>query len=271
MTLTREQLLQLFENYMALTGVASLKYQEAEQPALQGKKLGIVNGSSWITLWSTCFGNRILPGVKLINIGNEATQLNFMRAHENGESCPPMENIRKTCGYAKDLCELYRPDAILLTCSTMNRSFPYVKKELQDYGIPLVQIDEPMMEKAVETGSHILIVATHGPTVDSTRMLLEETAERLHKKKSLNYYGSTIEEAFDLLGRGDVRGHNRCIEEVIRREKPLHGIDCVVLAQLSMSVFKLEHPNAEEEFGVRVLTSGEEGFIRVRELLINKG
>ena len=35
-----------------------------------------------------------------------------------------------------------------------------------------------------------------------------------------------------------------------------------------MSVFALEHPDAEREFGVPVLTSGECGFRRVRELLL---
>lgn len=268
MRLTKEQSMQLFENYITLTGVASLKYQPAKELALQGKKLGIVNGSSWITLWSTYFGNQILPGVKLINVGNEATQLNFMQAHESGAICPPIENIHKTCSYARDLCELYRPDAIILTCSTMNRSFSYVKETLKEYEIPLIQIDEPMMEKAVKKGNRILIIATHGPTVNSTRLLLEETAKRFGRTKNLSYCGSTIEEAFDLLGKGDIKGHNKYIEEVIRKEKSENNIDCVVLAQLSMSVFKLEHPEAEKEFGVEVLTSGEEGFARAREILL---
>ena len=270
MNLTKDQTIQLFESYIALTGVASLRFCPAEDKRLQGKKLGIVNGSSWVTLWSTYFGNKMLPGVKLINVENEATQLNFMQAHEKGEPCPPKENILKTCNYAKDLCELYMPDAIILTCSTMNRSFPYVKEALKDFKIPLIQIDEPMMEKAVTIGKNILIVATHGPTVDSTRLLLDETAERLGKKSSLHYFGSTIEDAFDKLGFGNVRGHNKCIENAILSAKKEHEIDCVVLAQLSMSIFKLEHPDAKSEFGVEVLTSGEEGFARVKEILLKQ-
>jgi len=35
-----------------------------------------------------------------------------------------------------------------------------------------------------------------------------------------------------------------------------------------MSVFALEHPDPMREFGVPVLTSGECGFQRVRELLL---
>lgn len=253
---------------MALTGVPSLSFEKADEtwPFLQGKKLGIVNGSSWISLWSTFFGRSILPGVKLVNAGNEAQQLNFMGVHARGEDCPPKENILKTCLYARDLCELYRPDVILLTCSTMNRAYPHVEEAVREYGVPVVQIDAPMMEKAVQTGKNILIVATHGPTVNSTRALLEETAQRQGKTGQLNFQGATVEEAFELLGRGDIRGHNRVIEQAIQKAQKEQPIDCIVLAQLSMSVFCIEHPDPKTKFGAPVLCSGIEGFLHVREL-----
>lgn len=262
-----ERALALFEAYVRLTGVTSLEHSEAEEPALQGKTLGIVNGSSWIALWSIFFGRKHLPGVKLVSVGNEATQLNFMRAHREGRPCPPRENIDTTCRYARDLLRLYAPDAILLTCSTMNRAFPFVREAVAEYGVPVLQIDEPMMEKAVSVGRRILIVATHGPTVDNTRALLDETAGRLGAAGRIECFGATVEEAFHLLGQGDVRGHNRLIEGAIEAAKAARAIDCVVLAQLSMSVFCVEHPDAQAEYGVPVLCSGDEGFARMRSLL----
>ncbi len=69
---------------------------------------------------------------------------------------------------------------------------------MKKHNVPVVQIDEAMMEKAVETGGKILIVATHGPTVKSTQALLEE--------------------AFDLLGKGDIEGHNEVIARAIREK-----------------------------------------------------
>ena len=129
----------------------------------------------------------------------------------------------------------------------------------------MVQIDEPMMEKAVRTGARILVVATHGPTVENTRSLLLETAEREGKKVSVA--GATVERAFDLLGEGDVRGHNEEISGVIRRETARASFDVVVLAQLSMSAFVFSYPDRPAAFGMPVLTSGEEGFLRVREIL----
>ncbi len=73
--------IRLFSDFMVLTGVPTLSNEEGPDPELNGKRLGVVNGSSWTSLWSTWFGKSILPGVKIINVGNEAVQLNFMEAH----------------------------------------------------------------------------------------------------------------------------------------------------------------------------------------------
>jgi Asp/Glu/hydantoin racemase len=260
-----QRALDLFSNYMKVTGVPVLEDATSGEPSLQGKKLGVVNGATWIILWSSFFGRRILPGVKIINVGNEAVQLNFMRAHHKGESCPPQINIDTFVRYAEDLVKLWGVHAILISCSTMNRSFSAVEEAMKKHNVPVIQIDEAMMERAVSTGGKILIVATHGPTVKSTQALLEETAKRLGV--SVSFTGATAEAAFDLLGEGDVAAHNEVIAEAIRNGQKEEDIDIVVLAQLSMTVFKLSYPDCEAEFGVPVLTSGETGFERAREVL----
>ena len=84
-----EQAIQLFSDYLRITGVAHIDAQPVAEPHLAGKRLGLINGSSWITLWSNYFGRVYLPGVHLVNAGNEAVQMNFMQAHANGEPVPP--------------------------------------------------------------------------------------------------------------------------------------------------------------------------------------
>ncbi len=259
----------LFDAYLEVTGVPSLSDARADDPALQGRTLGIINGSSWITLWSSWFARRLLPGVRLVNAGNEAVQLNFMAAHRRGEPVPPQANIDLFARTAVDLLRLHPVDAILITCSTMNRAHAAVRAAVRAAAgprdVPVVQIDEPMMEKAVRTGARILVVATHGPTVENTRSLLLETAERAGKTVSVG--GATVERAFDLLGEGDVRGHNEEIAGVIRRETTGSSFDVVVLAQLSMSTLIFSYPDRRAAFGLPVLTSGEEGFLRVGDIL----
>ena len=260
--------IKLFGDYMKVTGVPTLSDERGTDPNLAGKKLGVVNGSSWVSLWSTYFGKMLLPGVKIINAGNEAVQLNFMQAHEAGEDCPPTKNIELFANYAKDLFDLVKVDAILISCSTMNRAFKDVSSRMEAYDVPVIQIDEAMMEEAVKNGGNILVIATHGPTVQSTQSLLKETAEKLGKPVS--FTGATVEEAFHLLGAGRIQEHNEAIASVIRQSQNRQKIDIVVLAQLSMSVFAFSYPDPVATFGVPVLTSGETGFRKAGEVLRNK-
>lgn len=257
----------LFSDYMKLTGTPSLE-PEPGPPGLAGKTLGLINGSNWVSLLGTWFGRSILPGVKLVHAGGDHVQLGFMAAHRDGRKCPPAANIRSFVHTAKELVAMYPVDAVLITCSTMNRAAGAVRRALRASQVPVVQIDEAMMEAAVDRGGRVLVIATHGPTVASTQALLRETAEA--RRRSVDSVGVTVEKAFDMLGRGEITQHNRLIERSIRSAQKRARIDSVVLAQLSMSVFCLEHPNPEREFGIPVLTSGECGFRRVRGLLSGK-
>ena len=120
--------------------------------------------------------------------------------------------------YAHDLVELAQVDAVLITCSTMNRAYHDVRTALQPSGVPVFQIDRPMMEQAVNHGGRVLAVATHGPTVDNTHALLRETAAELGK--NVRYSGLTVEAAWHALAVGDVVGHNQLPG---RGNPPPHG------------------------------------------------
>jgi len=258
---------QLFSNYLKVTGVAHIDPESDGDPALIGKRLGLLNGSSWITLWSNYFGRMFLPGVHLVNIGNEAIQMNFMQAHRDGQLTPPPSNIRAFVRYARDLVTFGRVDAVLITCSTMNRAYSRVRAALEPLGVPVAQIDRPMMARAVERGGRTLIIATHGPTVASTQTLLRETAHDMNR--SLAFTGITVEDAWERLAASDVSGHNHALDQAIRAAMRAEELDSVVLAQLSMTVFLLSHPDPEAEYGIPVFASGQCGFEHMRELLAN--
>jgi aspartate/glutamate racemase len=261
--------LTLFSLYMRIAGVPSLEPEPAGDPALRGKTVGLLNGASWVSLFATYFGRKILPGAKLIAVGNDAVQLHSMQAHRDGLPCPLQANIDRFVRYAEDLVQLHGVDAILLTCSTMNRAAGAVREALRKYAVPVVQIDEAMMEAAASAGGRILLVATHAPTVRNSRELLEETAARLGTRISIAE--AVAEAAFECLGRGDIAEHNRTIAQAIREAAARESFERVVLAQISMSLFKLTYPQPERVFGVPVLTSGEEGFRQIRRLLRGHG
>lgn len=263
--LTTSEAMRLFSDYIRVTGVAHTGPELQGDPRLIGKRLGLLNGSSWISLWANYFGHMFLPGVHLVNAGNEAVQMNFMEAHAAGSTTPPEVNIAAFRRYAIDLVELGHVNAVLITCSTMNRTYPIVQEALQPYSIPVYQIDRPMMEQAIKHGGKILVLATHGPTVESTKALLQEVARETNHE--LDMTGTIVEEAWVSLSKGEIKGHNLYLAEAIRHHLKTEEIGCVVLAQLSMTVFLLSYPDPLREFGIPVYTSGECGFKAVREVL----
>lgn len=252
----------LFHDYLVVTGVAHIEPESDGDPRLIGKRLGLVNGAAWITLWAQYFGRQFCPGAHLVMAGNEAVQMNFMTAHQQGHPTPPQANIDVFVRYAEDLVSLANVDAILITCSTMNRAYPAVQAAVN---VPVVPIDRPMMERAIDHGGQVLVIATHGPTVASTQKLLAETAEA--KGKPYTFCGVTVEEAWHRLAVGDIEGHNNLIANAIRETQRAETLGSVVLAQLSMTVFLFTYPDPEAEFGIPVFTSGQCGFEYMRELL----
>ena len=198
-------------------------------------------------MWCNYFGKLYLPGVKLVNAGNDAVQLNFTRAFAQGEPCPPQENIDSFVRIAHDLVDLAQVDAILITCSTMNRSYPSVANSVN---VPVVQIDMPMMEAAINYGGKILVIATLVTTVNSTQALLVETAQRMGK--TIDSTGVTLEDAWLQLAQGNIETHNGLLAKAIREAQSRESIGCVVLAQLSMTIFAFSFPDPVAEFGVPV-------------------
>jgi hypothetical protein len=257
--------IRLFSDYLRVTGVAHTNPEPHGDPRLVGKRLGLLNGSSWITLWANFFGRIYLPGIHLVNVGNEAVQINFMQAHSTGLPSLPDANLSAFKRYAIDLVELGHVDAVLITCSTMNRAYPLVQEALRPYGVPVYQIDRPMMERALDHGGKILVVATHGPTVDSTMALLGEVARETGH--TVRMEGTLVEKAWDCLANADVEQHNAILAETIRKHIQAEELGCVVLAQLSMTVFLLSHPDPIKTFGIPVFTSGQCGFEAVRDAL----
>jgi aspartate/glutamate racemase len=266
--LSSAEAIRLFSDYLRVTGVAHTSPEPQGDPRLIGKRLGLLNGSSWITLWANYFGRIYLPGVHLINAGNEAVQINFMEAHSAGLPSLPVANLTAFKRYALDLAELGHVDVVLITCSTMNRAYPQVREALRSFDIPVYQIDRPMLERAVDNGGRILVIATHGPTVESTQALLREVAGDTGREVSMT--GDLVEKAWNCLARGQVEEHNAVLAKKIRDHMQTEKIDCVVLAQLSMTVFLLSYPDPVKEFGIPVFTSGQCGFEAVHEAMVSR-
>jgi hypothetical protein len=117
---------------------------------------------------------------------------------------------------------------IVCTCSTIGP----VAEGVSGLGVPVLRVDRPMAERAVEVGSRIGVVAAVGSTLVPTRELLAEEAARADVQTILTEV--SMPAAWDLFEAGDTAGYLDNIA-VAARVLALSGVvDVVVLAQASM-------------------------------------
>ncbi len=116
-------------------------------------------------------------------------------------------------------------DALLLACSSLGRAAD-IARELLD--IPLYKIDEPMADKAVESGNKILVLGTVKSTLEPTSNLIRSKLKSCEQSITC----TLIPGVFELYG-SDREQHDQKIAEVIQNQ--LSSYDVIVLAQASMA------------------------------------
>ncbi|MFT4007601.1 MAG: aspartate/glutamate racemase family protein [Lacrimispora sp.] len=219
---------------------------------LSQKTLGVIHASHITIKAMEEFIQRYIPEVQVMHLCDDTIQRDNIKA---GAGVIPKVNYFKFAQYAHNLEEA-GVDLILLACSTFNYA--------SDLGRPLVntpiaQIDRPMMERAVRTGKRIGVLATLDTTVPSSERLLDiaaaEAGVEIERKTVL------CSEAFEAYSKGDIQHHNEILLEAI--EKLSGEVDCIVLAQLSMSALA---PHLKET-RFPVYNSGETCFISIRKML----
>ena len=136
-------------------------------------------------------------------------------------------------------------DIIMVTCSSIAPGVDFAKKLVD---IPVLKIDEPMAELAVESADTVGVLATAKTTLVPSVDLINQVAEK--KGKPVKVKSKLISEAFDFFLQGDMDSHDRLVKtagvELARQS------DVLVLAQASMSHLAAE---IEKASGTPTLTS----------------
>ena len=143
----------------------------------------------------------------------------------NGNVIPPGV-VRRVCSYVVS-AEMSRADLVVITCSSIS-VIAGVADSL--VGIPVMRIDEPMAELAVEKGNRIKLLATIPSTLNPSVQLIEEKSRQQGKEVILD--SSLLEMARQFLDKGNPEEHDRILREEI--ETALRNFDLVILAQASM-------------------------------------
>ncbi|WP_100012686.1 aspartate/glutamate racemase family protein [Lentibacillus sediminis] len=162
------------------------------------------------------------PSVDLINVMDEGLIYELNETNTITQSM--IRRLMDITGKAEDA----GADAILLTCSSFS---PYVPEITHLFGVPTLSSDESMLDKAVEIGGRISVIATVEKAGPTTTNLLYKTAEEKGKKIDVNTV--VLPEAFQALQKANQAKHDELIHAEI--DKLSKESDAVVLAQYSMA------------------------------------
>lgn len=219
---------------------------------ISGKTLGIIHAAVFTAVSLEPIAREVMPEVSIMHAGDDTVQRDNLAAPPG---TIPKVNFYKFATFAR-FFEEAGIDLIMLACSTFNQAAEHARPMIN---IPILQIDRPMMEKAVATGSRIGLIGTLASTMPSSERLLRQCAADAGKK--IEVVPVLNDRAFKVLRGGDAAGHNAMLMEDIRR---LSGeVDCIVLAQGSMAVLEKE----VEGNKVPVYTSPRMAFERARSIL----
>lgn len=119
-------------------------------------------------------------------------------------------------------------DQVLVTCSSIGRA---VETASHLCSVPVLRVDLPLADRAVQMGKTIGVIATLRTTMDPTTDLIDRRAEVAGK--SIRVVPRLCEGAFETLMNGDPEGHDQMVAEALR--ELADEVDVVLLAQASMA------------------------------------
>ena len=117
---------------------------------------------------------------------------------------------------------------VLCTCSTVG---PGADDAAAQAGVPILRVDRPMAEAAVQAGRRITVAATLATTIGPTADLVADAARRAGKEVEID--SVVFAEARARLVAGDADGHERIIADGLHEAAA--SADAIVLAQASMT------------------------------------
>jgi len=189
---------------------------------MQQKTLGLIHTSATLVPVFQQLVSQYLPQVKVFNIVDDSLIKNVISC---GELTPA--TARRVVNYVGS-AEAAGADFILVTCSSIGAA---VEASAALTGIPVLRVDQPMADKAVQTGKRIGVVATLSTTLQPTSDLVKRRAAVAGKTIELE--AVLCEGAFDALMSGDAAKHDQMVAKAL---KDLSSrADVIVLAQASMA------------------------------------
>lgn len=192
-----------------------------------------------------------LPTVRVLNLLDEAL---LKEAERLGRITPAL--VRRMAGLVA-LHEQAGAEVVLFTCNAYS---PFVDQVRAVSSIPVLPIDEALLQTALATGRRLGVLATVAAGLEQQRLSIDRAAAEAGKE--VEVVPVLREDAFAALNAGDAETHDRILLEELERLAP--RVDVVLLAQASMAGLLQKVPPSTP---VPVLASPPLAVRKVKELL----
>lgn len=149
--------------------------------------------------------------------------------------------------------------AVQCTCSSIS---PCVDASRPLVGIPVLKIDEPMVNAALKIGACVGVAATAPTTLKPTTELVQARATALGITAKVE--SVLCEGAYDALFSGDAQKHDQIVSQHLR--ELMKRNDVIILAQASMARVAQAIPDAEKR--VPILSSPRLAMEHARTILV---
>ena len=147
---------------------------------------------------------------------------------------------------------------ILVTCSSIG---PAVEASAAFCSVPVLRVDQPMADAAVQMGARIGVIATLPTTLNPTSELVRRRAALAQRTTELT--SVVVEGAFAALMAGDATAHDRLVTAALR--EMISRVDVIVLAQASMA--RVVEGLAPEDRRIPILASPPLAIAHLAKLL----
>ena len=204
------------------------------------KTLGLIHTSATLVPVFAELCAKYIPHVKTFNIVDDSLIKNTIACGEL-----TADTSRRVVNYAGSAQEA-GADYILFTCSSIG---PAVEAAAGLSHVPVLRVDQPMADKAVQTGKKIGVVATLSTTLNPTSDLVRRRA--LAAGKEIELLPVLCEGAFEALMSGDAATHDQKVGDALK--KLANEVDVILLAQASMA--RVVDTLAEADKKVPILAS----------------
>lgn len=189
---------------------------------MKTKTLGLIHTSATLVPVFQQLCNEYLPGVNVFNIVDDSLIKSVIA---NGE----MNTLtaRRVVDYVGS-AEAAGADYIMVTCSSIGAA---VETAATLTKVPVLRVDQPMADLAVQTGKRIGVIATLPTTLGPTSDLVKRRAAIAGKEIELT--SKLCDGAFEALMSGNAALHDEMVAKALKELS--FDVDVILLAQASMA------------------------------------